>query len=238
MEEIWKTIKGFENYKVSNTGKVYSLDKSKVMKPWVINSGYYCIGLSNREISKRKLVHRLVALTFIENPLNKEQVNHIDGNKLNNNVDNLEWTTASENVNHNKVLGRLDTHTARAELNKVQTKAVNQLDIETGKVIATYNTIREASKETGSQDGKITMVCQGKRKTHNGYSWEYVNKEHLKTQVKTKIKRVDTETGEETIYNSMSEASKALGKDRSVFTSNFKKKGNPFSMWGSTWYKI
>lgn len=238
MEEIWKTIKGFENYKVSNTGKVYSLAKNKVMKPWIVNSGYYVLTLVDSGVSKNMSVHRLVAKAFIPNPLNKEQVNHIDGNKLNNNVDNLEWTTPSENVNHNKVLGRLDTHTARAELNKVQSKAVNQLDIETGKVIATYNTIREASKATGSQDGKITMVCQGKRKSHNGYSWEYVSKEHLNTQVKTRIKRVDTETGEEIIYNSMSEASKALGKDRSVFTSHFKKKGNPFSMWGSTWHKI
>lgn len=238
MEEIWKTIKGFENYKVSNTGKVYSLEKNKVMKPWVINSGYQVIALVDREISKRMLVHRLVALNFIDNPLNKPQVNHIDGDKLNNNVDNLEWTTASENINHNKVLGRLDTHTAREALNKTQTKAVNQLDIETGKVIATYNTIREASKATGSQNGKITMVCQGKRNSHNGYRWEYVNKEHLNTQVKTKIKRVDNKTGEETSYNSMSEASRDLGKDPSVFTRNFKRKGNPFSMWGSTWYKI
>ena len=238
MEEIWKIIKGFENYKVSNTGKVYSLSKNKVMKPWIINSGYQVIALVDRGISNRILVHRLVSLNFINNPLNKPQVNHIDGNKLNNNVANLEWTTASENINHNKVLGILDTHTARAKLNKVQSKAVNQLDTETGKVIATYNTIREASKATGSQDGKITMVCQGKRKTHNGYRWEYVNKEHLKTQVKTKIKRVDTETGEETIYNSMRQASIDIGKDPSVFTYNFKKKGNPFSMWGSTWYKI
>lgn len=238
MEEIWKTIKGFENYKVSNTGKVYSLDKNKVMKPYKINSGYHIVYLSGGEERSVYLVHRLVALTFIESPLNKEQVNHIDGNKLNNNVDNLEWNTASENINHNKVLGRLDTHTAREKLSKVQSKAVNQLDIETGKVIATYNTIKEASKITNSQASKITLVCQGKRKSHNGYSWEYVSKEHLNTQVKTKIKRVDTETGEETIYNSMSEASKALGKDRSVFTNNFKKKGNPFSMWGSTWYKI
>lgn len=238
MEEIWKTIKGFENYKVSNTGKVYSLDKSKVMKPWKINSGYQAIALVDKGISKRMLVHRLVALNFIDNPLNKPQVNHIDGDKLNNSVDNLEWTTASENINHNKVLGRLDTHTAREALNKVQTKAVNQLDIATGKVIATYNTISEASKSTGSQNGKITMVCQGKRNSHNGYRWEYVNKGHLNTQVKTKIKRVVNETGEETIYSSMSEASRALGKDPSTFTSHFKKKGNPFSMWGSTWYKI
>ena len=207
------------------------------MEPYILNSGYAKVYL-RKPISEDRLVHRLVAEAFIPNEENKEQVNHIDGNKLNNSVDNLEWTTASENVNHNKVLGILDTHTARAELNKVQSKAVNQLDIETGKVIATYNTIREASKETGSQDGKITMVCQGKRKSHNGYSWEYVNKEHLKTQVKTKIKRVDTETGEETIYNSISDASLAIGKNRSVFTNHFKKKGKPFSMWGSTWYKI
>ena len=238
MEEIWKTIKGFENYKVSNTGKVYSLAKNKVMKPWIISSGYYAVYLIDREVSKQMLVHRLVALNFIDNPLNKPQVNHIDGDKLNNNVDNLEWTTASENINHNKVLGRLDTHTAREALNKVQTKAVNQLDIETGKIIATYNTISEACKETGSQNGKITMVCQGKRNSHNGYRWEYVNKEHLKTQVKTKIRRVDNDTGEETIYGSMRQASIDIGKDPSAFTNHFKKKGNPFSMWGSTWYKF
>ena len=238
MEEIWKTIKGFENYKVSNTGKVYSLAKNKVMKPWIISSGYYAVYLVDREVSKHMLVYRLVALNFIDNPLNKPQVNHIDGDKLNNNVDNLEWTTASENINHNKVLGRLDTHTAREALNKVQTKAVNQLDIETGKVIATYNTIREACKETGSQDAKITLVCQGKRNSHNGYSWEYVNKEHLNTQLKTKVKRVDNETREETIYDSMRQASIDIGKDPSAFTNHFKKKGNPFSMWGSTWYKI
>ena len=238
MEEIWKTIKGFENYKVSNTGKVYSLAKNKVMKPWIISSGYYAVYLIDREVSKQMLVHRLVALNFIDNPLNKPQVNHIDGDKLNNNVDNLEWTTASENINHNKVLGRLDTHTAREALNKVQTKAGNQLDIETGKIIATYNTISEACKETGSQNGKITMVCQGKRNSHNGYRWEYVNKEHLKTQVKTKIRRVDNDTGEETIYGSMRQASIDIGKDPSAFTNHFKKKGNPFSMWGSTWYKF
>lgn len=238
MEEIWKTIKGFENYRVSNTGRVYSLGKNKVMKPWIISSGYYAVYLVDREVSKQMLVHRLVALNFIDNPLNKPQVNHIDGDKLNNNVDNLEWTTVSENINHNKVLGRLDTHTAREALNKVQTKAVNQLDIETGKVIATYNTIREACKETGSQDAKITLVCQGKRNSHNGYRWEYVNKEHLNTQLKTKVKRVDNETGEEIIYSSMRQASIDIGKDPSSFTNHFKKKGNPFSMWGSTWYKI
>ena len=238
MEEIWKTIKGFENYKVSNTGKVYSLAKNEVMKPWIINSGYQVISLFDRGVRKHMLVHRLVALNFIDNPLNKPQVNHIDGDKLNNNVDNLEWTTASENINHNKVLGRLDTHTAREVLNKVQTKAVNQLDIETGKVIATYNTIREACKETGYQDAKITLVCQGKRNSHNGYRWEYVNKEHLNTKLKTKVKRVDNETGEEIIYSSMRQASIDIGKDSSAFTNHFKKKGNPFSMWGSTWYKI
>ena len=237
MEEIWKYVDIDKTYKVSNKGSIYEEPRGIIMEPYILNSGYAKVYL-RKPISEDRLVHRLVAEAFIPNEENKEQVNHIDGNKLNNSVDNLEWTTASENVNHNKVLGILDTHTARAELNKVQTKAVNQLDIETGKVIATYNTIREASKETGSQDGKITMVCQGKRKSHNGYSWEYVNKEHLKTQVKTKIKRVDTETGEETIYNSISDASLAIGKNRSVFTNHFKKKGNPFSMWGSTWYKI
>ena len=108
-EEIWKDVKGYEGvYRVSSFGRVRSLDrvssigrklKGKVLKQKV-TKGYNMVSLSKDGNPKGKTVSRLVAKTFIPNPENKPEVNHIDENKQNNHVDNLEWVTAKENANH------------------------------------------------------------------------------------------------------------------------------------------
>lgn len=106
MEIIWKPVIGFEGfYEVSNTGLVKSFfwhykEKVRVIKPTLNKSGYYNVKLKNNNFSKTYGVHALVALAFIEKPYGKYEVNHIDGNKLNNHVSNLEWILHKENIKH------------------------------------------------------------------------------------------------------------------------------------------
>ncbi len=101
--EIWRDIAGFNgDYQESNYGRTKSFKRGnvKILKPSVSRNGYLYINLKSNGVHKRYLVHRLVAILFIPNPDNKPQVNHIDGNKQNNRVNNLEWVTSSENITH------------------------------------------------------------------------------------------------------------------------------------------
>jgi hypothetical protein len=116
MTEIWKSLKDIvecgDNYEVSNLGRVRSIDrkvnsisggrtiKSKMIKFWYDKDGYARVTLHFKGSKKHYMVHRLVALSFIENPDNKPTVNHKDGDKINNNIDNLEWSTYKEQINH------------------------------------------------------------------------------------------------------------------------------------------
>lgn len=113
MKEIWKDIINFEGYyQCSNFGNIRSLDreintkggtkrisKGKILKPKT-NPFYYCVGLSKFNKCKTYYIHRLVASSFISNSNNLPEINHIDGNKLNNNITNLEWITSSKNKYH------------------------------------------------------------------------------------------------------------------------------------------
>ncbi len=122
MEEIWKDIQGFEGmYQISNKGRVKSLDRMTIKFDkfsWTVkgrvmvnrisgkdNNTYYRVDLSLNDIPHHRKIHRLVAQAFIPNPENKKCVNHLDGNKFNNNVENLEWATHSENNKHTYTLG-------------------------------------------------------------------------------------------------------------------------------------
>ena len=183
MQEIWKRIDGFPNYSVSNLGKVMNNNTGKLIKPYNMN-GYVQVTLRHCGNSVKRTVHRLVALSFILNPENKPQVNHIDGNRSNNRVDNLEWCTAHENNLHGyrvldskqrrlnqSIRQRGKKHSAiwKERIGKANSKKI--VCIETGKV---FDSMKDAIASVGrTSKSHICLVCQGKRKTAYGYHWKY-----------------------------------------------------------------
>ena len=171
-------IKDFPDYYITDTGDVYSRTTGRFikMKLSLAKSGYLRVQVCRNHKKYIKLVHRLVAETFIPNPENKCEVNHIDGNKQNNNVENLEWVTRSENILHAyKVLGKKPNCPNTNKLGKESTRAVIVQQIKDNKVIAEFYGVREASRITGIHRNSIYQCCQGKYKTAGGYVWKYKN---------------------------------------------------------------
>lgn len=111
MNEIWKTVvyqqKEFPDFEISNQGNLRNVNTNKIYKQWINKKGYcqVCVSIGGRNKKKVFKIHKAVAETFIPNLENKPQVNHIDGNKTNNNVKNLEWVTSQENICHAYDLG-------------------------------------------------------------------------------------------------------------------------------------
>lgn len=167
--ETWKDIKGYEGkYQVSDCGNVKSLARehplnkcndNKILKPSE-RRGYLTVMLWNDGVGAWRSVHRLVAEAFIPNHEGKQQVNHIDGDKHNNNLSNLEWSTPKENVRHSfDVLGR------KAHSRKV-------LCVETGEV---FESLQEVTRKTGIDYRHISCCCKGRRGRTGGYHWRYAD---------------------------------------------------------------
>ena len=145
-KEIWKKIEGFEDYSVSNHGRVSNDKRNRVLKGHVHYSGYNRTALYKNKVMFQKRVHRLVAIAFIPNPENKPIINHKDGNKLNNHVNNLEWVTHKENILH-----------AYRELGiKTRSCPVIQYSKD-GKFIAEYDSHTEAVRNNNFSNTKVSI---------------------------------------------------------------------------------
>lgn len=169
-----KKIKGFENYTISNDGVVENIktQKIKVGTSNGAGNGYLYVDLYNNGKKSRRFIHRLVAEAFIANVANKPMVNHKDGNTKNNNVSNLEWVTASENVSHASNILKVMQQYSKA--NEKKKRRVVQIDVVTKQIVNTFDSIREAERKTGIKSSYIVNICKGKFYQAFGYHWCYV----------------------------------------------------------------
>lgn len=203
MEEIWKTISGYEGfYEVSNYGSVKRLEhkdkvghtyKERILKPYKNNLGYCHVHLSKQGKAKWFLVHRLVAEAFLEKPSDCNIVNHLDNNPSNNNASNLEWTTYKGNMQWAAKQGRMKGCPANLdkarEAHKIPVVAIKdgyRIEFESGV---------EAGKILGVRSGHIAKACRKEYgyKTVGGYEWEYADKTLQAKQKPNKVRMPENE---------------------------------------------
>ena len=205
MEEIWKDIPGFEGiYQASSLGNVRSLNYGKNcchpkgygirnILPIFNNMGYLYVNLykGHKTPRKRFLVHRLVAITFIENPDKKPFVDHINTIPTDNRVENLRWVTAKENSNNHRTLIHLKggcknncaPEWALQHAHEAAKKPVQMIDLKNGSVIRTFKSISDACRKTDILVQSICRVLKGKGKSAGGYGWRYCERQIEKTAV-------------------------------------------------------
>lgn len=162
MKDIWREIKGYDGkYKINKNGIIKS--KNKILKPSKDNKGYLYVILYKNGYGKHKSIHRLVAETFIPNSNKLKEVNHIDGNSINNNISNLEWITHSNNIRH-----------AVNVLNKIK-KPIMQYDLKFN-FVKEWDSIKQVEEKLKIDHSNISKCCKGKRKQCGGYIWKYKQK--------------------------------------------------------------
>lgn len=195
MNEVWKTITDFSDYQVSNLGKVqrvgvYSNQLSvwnknlpKELTPRKHSNGYLRVMFSVNNKHYDRYIHRLVALMFLENPQNYPEVNHIDGNKENNKVDNLEWCTRSQNNKH--MYDMLNAKRIKGFCGRK--KKCVMIDMNTNIILQIFNSTEEAALNCGLKCIASVSACCSYAKNPNkykrpiyscgGYKWRYATED-------------------------------------------------------------
>ena len=193
------------DYSISDCGEVRK-DTNNYILSQSIQQDYKFVTLLIEGHQKRMRVHRLVAETYIDNPDSKPYVNHINGKRDDNNVENLEWVTPSENTQHAVKTGLM---------NNGRKKAVIQYNLD-GEKMMTFESATEAARQTGGSQSKITMCCQRKRQTANDYQWRYADDIQDVTKVQKlfitgkKVAQCDEDGNILNIYPSFKAAAEAV----------------------------
>ncbi len=186
MSEVWQQIDEFPNYHISTFGNIKNVVTNKVLKPSV-KSGYYSVCLINEIGRKSMKIHRIVAKAFLSNPENKLEVNHKDKNKLNNHVENLEWTTRSENMKHCFMNMKVVTN---------KNKPLNRIDNNTNEIIQSYNSIEDAAlwvfengytKNIHNGRNSIGNCLCGLSNSSYGFKWKLIETKNLDDEIWKKV---------------------------------------------------
>lgn len=176
-------INDFPDYYVTDTGDIYSRKHSrtsriKKLAQMKSKSGYLFLTLCLNGVRQQKRVHRLVAEAFIPNPENKPQINHKNGIRDDNRIENLEWCTPSENILHayRVIKTAHSPHYWKGKFGENNPTHKKVLQIKNNTIVAKFYGLHEACRKTGVCFQNIYKCCNGKRKTAGGYQWRYVER--------------------------------------------------------------
>lgn len=176
-KEIWKDIPNYENfYQASSFGRIRSVDRYNInsyknrciygQNLKLSNDRYSCVFLSKNGKAVKFTVHYLIAITFLKKKKHCNQINHIDANKRNNKVSNLEWCTMKQNMQHAHKNGLYKNSILK------KSKSIKQYDLN-NKFLCKYASIMDAERKTKIPNNNIVKVAKGKRNTAGGYIWKY-----------------------------------------------------------------
>lgn len=194
MEKQWKPIEGYEgSYEVSNFGEVKSLErldsrgrhrKEKLLKPQKNSKDYLFVRLSKNGVEEPILVHRLVWQTFVGEIPPEWEINHLDENKENNHLENLEACSHEKNINwgtrNAKVAATLKGK-KRPDIAAALSKAVEAINKVTGRVVYVFPSTAEAGRQ-GFHQGAVAKCCRGELKSHGGFIWRYKDDIYINNQ--------------------------------------------------------
>lgn len=186
IKEMWVDIEGYENkYQISNYGRVKSLyfinGRTKKYREKILSFGYNLQGYrfvrlsKNGKSSKNLYIHKLVARHFLQNPNNYIVVNHINGIKIDNRVENLEWCTQKHNIQQSFKNGQQKpTWEGKTGIENPNSKKVRQYDLEDN-FIKQWDCLRDVQRELKIFAISISRCCKGNQETAGGYKWRYAN---------------------------------------------------------------